>query len=252
MSPRNMVGIGLTDGEGCERLWSLLRHLIPSLRVSTPYRRRQILTACALMVGEVKHYGLPQSLNRTFKASIRRITKLRGQLRVYCRNLSISLKELRSQSDAMQSYFQNPIVEETEVEFDICVVLNNLIVAKNFGDAMQDENDPTARRIAFQNVRAKIMRETNVCLDLNQDTCEQLRTHLTFLLRKADPPQTERDWIHEDDSPTEKYLLTVRKLPHRDLIRLRSAIRNELMERKLEYGNLKNSGLQGILLSHNS
>ena len=111
---------------------------------------------------------------------------------------------------------------------------------------MQDENDATAQRIAFQNVRAKIMRETNVSLDLNQDTCEQLHTHLTFLLQKADPPQTEQDWIHEDESPTEKYLLTIRKLPRRDLIRLRSAIRNELMERKLEYGNLKNSGLQGI------
>jgi Kyakuja-Dileera-Zisupton transposase len=32
--PRKCVGFGLTDGEGCERLWSAIRPLIPSLRVS--------------------------------------------------------------------------------------------------------------------------------------------------------------------------------------------------------------------------
>jgi hypothetical protein len=32
--PRKCVGFGLTDGEGCERLWNAIRILIPSLRVS--------------------------------------------------------------------------------------------------------------------------------------------------------------------------------------------------------------------------
>ncbi|EJD38988.1 hypothetical protein AURDEDRAFT_19055, partial [Auricularia subglabra TFB-10046 SS5] len=32
--PRKRVGFGLTDGEGCERFWSAIRHLIPGLRVS--------------------------------------------------------------------------------------------------------------------------------------------------------------------------------------------------------------------------
>jgi Kyakuja-Dileera-Zisupton transposase len=32
--PRKREGFGLSDGEGCERLWSALKHLIPSLRVS--------------------------------------------------------------------------------------------------------------------------------------------------------------------------------------------------------------------------
>jgi hypothetical protein len=35
--PRKCKGFGLTDGEGCERLWSSLKPLIPSLRVSTYY-----------------------------------------------------------------------------------------------------------------------------------------------------------------------------------------------------------------------
>lgn len=32
--PRKRTGFGLSDGEGCERLWSALKHLIPVLRVS--------------------------------------------------------------------------------------------------------------------------------------------------------------------------------------------------------------------------
>jgi hypothetical protein len=32
--PRKCLGFGLTDGEGCERFWSLIRPLIPCLRVS--------------------------------------------------------------------------------------------------------------------------------------------------------------------------------------------------------------------------
>jgi hypothetical protein len=32
--PRKRAGFGLSDGEGCERFWSAIRSLIPSLRVS--------------------------------------------------------------------------------------------------------------------------------------------------------------------------------------------------------------------------
>ena len=37
--PRKCKGFGLTDGEGCECLWSSLKLLIPSLHVSTYYNR---------------------------------------------------------------------------------------------------------------------------------------------------------------------------------------------------------------------
>ncbi|KAF7965549.1 hypothetical protein HWV62_42898 [Athelia sp. TMB] len=41
--PRKCTGFGLSDGEGCERFWSALRKLIPSLRVSGYYQRLFIL-----------------------------------------------------------------------------------------------------------------------------------------------------------------------------------------------------------------
>ena len=37
--PRKCAGFGLTDGEGCERFWSSIKSLIPSLRVSGYYNR---------------------------------------------------------------------------------------------------------------------------------------------------------------------------------------------------------------------
>ncbi|KAF9230152.1 hypothetical protein BU15DRAFT_83984, partial [Melanogaster broomeanus] len=38
--PRKCVGFGLSDGEGCERFWSAIRPLIPSLRTSGWLKRR--------------------------------------------------------------------------------------------------------------------------------------------------------------------------------------------------------------------
>lgn len=32
--PRKRVGFGYTNGEGCERFWQSIRHLIPHLRIS--------------------------------------------------------------------------------------------------------------------------------------------------------------------------------------------------------------------------
>ncbi|KAF9231673.1 hypothetical protein BU15DRAFT_90847 [Melanogaster broomeanus] len=41
--PRKCVGFGLSDGEGCERLWSFLKPLIPVLRVSGFHQRLFVL-----------------------------------------------------------------------------------------------------------------------------------------------------------------------------------------------------------------
>ncbi|KAG1883231.1 hypothetical protein F4604DRAFT_1879008 [Suillus subluteus] len=41
--PRKRVGFGLSDGEGCERLWSALKYLIPVLRVSGYHQRLFVL-----------------------------------------------------------------------------------------------------------------------------------------------------------------------------------------------------------------
>ncbi|KZT31656.1 hypothetical protein SISSUDRAFT_994830 [Sistotremastrum suecicum HHB10207 ss-3] len=41
--PRKCEHFGRTDGEGCERFWSVIKHLIPGLRVSGHHRRLYVL-----------------------------------------------------------------------------------------------------------------------------------------------------------------------------------------------------------------
>ncbi|KAI0337661.1 hypothetical protein BDW22DRAFT_1339467, partial [Trametopsis cervina] len=41
--PRKCAGFGLSDGEGCERFWSMIRKLIPMLRTSSHHQRLFLL-----------------------------------------------------------------------------------------------------------------------------------------------------------------------------------------------------------------
>ncbi|KAF8436868.1 hypothetical protein L210DRAFT_961007 [Boletus edulis BED1] len=50
--PRKCKGFGLSDGEGCERLWSELKKLIPSLRVSGYHHHLSILDSQVLYLHE--------------------------------------------------------------------------------------------------------------------------------------------------------------------------------------------------------
>jgi len=55
--PRKCKGFGLTDGEGCERFWSSIKLLIPSLRVSGYYNRIYTLDT------QVKHLDTKSMLD---------------------------------------------------------------------------------------------------------------------------------------------------------------------------------------------
>ena len=47
--PRKREHFGLTDGEGCERFWSSIKHLIPTLRVSGVSTCLVAGTCCSLL-----------------------------------------------------------------------------------------------------------------------------------------------------------------------------------------------------------
>ena len=55
--PRKCIGFGFTDGEGCERFWSSIKLLIPSLRVTGYYNRLYTLDT------QVKHLDKKSLLN---------------------------------------------------------------------------------------------------------------------------------------------------------------------------------------------
>ena len=55
--PRKCKGFGLSDGEGCERFWSSIKPLIPSLRVSGHFNRIYTIDA------QVKHLDINSRLS---------------------------------------------------------------------------------------------------------------------------------------------------------------------------------------------
>ncbi|KAL6298593.1 hypothetical protein BKA93DRAFT_820298 [Sparassis latifolia] len=62
--PWKGIGFGLTDGEGCERFWSAIRKLIPSLRVSRYHQRLFILDTQVKHLDEESMSGLGHWLSR--------------------------------------------------------------------------------------------------------------------------------------------------------------------------------------------
>jgi len=61
-SPRRTKGVGLTDGEGTERLWSFLREFSRITKEMSPEKRTDTLTDGLLHYGRgiVKKLGLAQ------------------------------------------------------------------------------------------------------------------------------------------------------------------------------------------------
>ncbi|GBE80402.1 hypothetical protein SCP_0301170 [Sparassis crispa] len=64
---RKCIGFGLTDGEGCERFWSSIRKLIPSLRVSGYHQRLFVLDAQVKYLDQQSLFSLGHWLNKKWK-----------------------------------------------------------------------------------------------------------------------------------------------------------------------------------------
>ncbi|KAJ3474207.1 hypothetical protein NLI96_g12591 [Meripilus lineatus] len=65
--PRKCKGFGLSDGEGCERFWSLLKKLIPPLRVSGYHQRLLVLDEQVKYLDTKSLLGLGMWLNRRWQ-----------------------------------------------------------------------------------------------------------------------------------------------------------------------------------------
>ncbi|EJD50107.1 hypothetical protein AURDEDRAFT_58622 [Auricularia subglabra TFB-10046 SS5] len=79
-SPRMKKGIGLTDGEGVERLWSALRMLIPKLRAVSRRRRLVLLDRQLQRLGRRMRQNLGKWVRRRRKAVLKKSEKATAQL----------------------------------------------------------------------------------------------------------------------------------------------------------------------------
>ena len=70
--PRKCEGFGLSDGEGCERFWSSIKPLIPSLRVSTYFNRIYTLDTKVRHLDNKSLLGLGHWLKRRWIKTMHR------------------------------------------------------------------------------------------------------------------------------------------------------------------------------------
>jgi Kyakuja-Dileera-Zisupton transposase len=247
-SPRNIVGIGLTDGEGCERIWSLARHIIASLRGSTSYRRLQLLTNLMLDIGERKHFGLALSFVAFFHATLKKIRECKQQLKAYQMETGVNMKELQRQAKLMHEYFENREEQTSDINDDICETIMAMQAMKEFDVAYHGLSDSARTSIAYLNLQMHFNWRTGGRIDSGLDvTQNQLSTRLTQLLHKA--KQHESLWLNDDGSTTDHYRNVLRSLPFAELRRLRHEIWIVLVCRKQEYHEVKASSLMGNPIS---
>ncbi|KAJ3513219.1 hypothetical protein NMY22_g15109 [Coprinellus aureogranulatus] len=107
--PRKTSGFGLSDGEGCERFWSAIQHLIPSLRVSGYHTRilKLDLQAAWLQQQNLQHFG--QWVTRKSIACQEKLAGAKSTLQ------SIKIREavLRSQWELQLQEQTKPLVAAT-------------------------------------------------------------------------------------------------------------------------------------------
>jgi Kyakuja-Dileera-Zisupton transposase len=244
-SPRNIVGIGLTDGEGCERIWALARHIIASLRGSTPYRRRQLLTNLMLEIGDRKHFGLASAFLVFFRTTLKMIRECKRELKDYQAGTGVNMKELQQQAKLMQEYFENPEEQGNDIQDNICETIMAILVMNEFDEVHSNLSHSAQTSFSYLDMRLLITWRTGGrierSLDIDQDT---LHTRLNQLLRKAN--QSKSLWLNEDGSPTDHYHAVMDQLPLSDLRLLMNRIWAQLACRKMEYRLLKASSLVGI------
>jgi hypothetical protein len=101
--PRKCKGFGLSDGEGCERFWSFIKLLIPTLRVSGYYRRLYALDTQVEFINKRSMEGLGKWLKRKW---------------MLCQNRkSIALAALQESNinqDVLQKEWNTQIQEQTK------------------------------------------------------------------------------------------------------------------------------------------
>ncbi|PPR01364.1 hypothetical protein CVT26_015413 [Gymnopilus dilepis] len=67
--PRKCPGFGLSDGEGCERFWSAIKSLIPSLRVSGYYTRLYTIDTKVKHLDSLSLVAMGQWLRRKWRST---------------------------------------------------------------------------------------------------------------------------------------------------------------------------------------
>ncbi|KAF9519579.1 hypothetical protein BS47DRAFT_1388124 [Hydnum rufescens UP504] len=153
VSSSEVGDLGLSDGEGCERFWSELRRLIPSLRVMGYHRRLFIIDLQVEHIDELKQQGLAKwRMIALYLLTRGKERRRQGLVAVYLRTVVVE-DELQAKIEAMRSSIKRSRLDRLKtdkwvnLQLNICVVQDQILIklqARKFELAGLDRADTDA------------------------------------------------------------------------------------------------------------
>ncbi|KAF9515371.1 hypothetical protein BS47DRAFT_1262229, partial [Hydnum rufescens UP504] len=139
--PRKAQIWGLSDGEGCERLWACLRKLIPVLRVTGYHRRLFILD---LQI-EQRDSEETLSLCKRLRDRINKTQARLGLAKAEFDTLGYSQEYLRGQFEQQQAYQSRPIQKQSKNKG--VVIVNRIIQLTNEVETLKDQKGDLVKEL---------------------------------------------------------------------------------------------------------
>jgi hypothetical protein len=230
----------LSNGEGCERIWSLIRHVIAQLRVAAPARRIQTLGVLLLFVGDEKQFSLAVSFNALFKLAFCKIKECNRELDEFFARTDISMEELLHEGDLMLKYFRNPTAQASSDSVDdICELIMALMEMDVFDHRHHGLPPSSIKTINYMEMKRRISRRTAGRIAEGIDvTKEVIKARLETLLTARN--ESMEEWV-KDGKPTSKFEEVFREIHLTHIRRMRNNIFTEVAQRRLEYSGLHSS-----------
>ena len=209
-------GMGWTDGEDVERLWSDSRHVIAANQSTGAYTRRQTLTNLNMAIGRSRVRNFPNAARK-------------------------KIEILQEEASSMKAFLLKSANSTIHIEDDICEHLQAMEDFRTFelGHAQAVET----AGMAWIKYRLDIALKTEGRISQDLDiTWQVLEAHVLRLLKIAG--QAMEDWI-QGGVKTELYLNRSKEIKLTNLRRWKMEIFRHLVLRKKEWNGLIDSSLHG-------
>ena len=234
-------GMGWTDGEDVERLWSDSRHVIAANQSTGAYTRRQTLTNLNMAIGRSRLRNFPNAACKKILKMLKTGQEAKKELMSYCLSNNVSVETLQQEALSMKAFLLQSDDSTIHIEDDICEHLQAIEDFRTF-EIVHAQAVETAGQ-AWISYRLDIALKTEGCI--SQDlgiTWQVLEARVLRLLTKAG--QVMEDWI-QGDVKTELYLNHLKEIKLSNLRRRKLEIFRLLVLRKQEWNGLISSSLHG-------
>ena len=234
-------GMGWTDGEDVERLWSDSRHVIAVNQSTGAYTRRQTLTNLNMAIGRSRVRNFPNAARKKILKMLKTGQEAQKELMSYCLSNNVSVEILQQEASSMKAFLLKSANSTIHIEDDICEHLQAMEDFRTF-ELVHAQAVETAG-MAWIKYRLDIALKTEGRISQDLDiTWQVLEAHVLRLLKIAG--QAMEDWI-QGGVKTELYLNRSKEIKLTNLRRRKMEIFRHLVLRKKEWNGLIGSSLHG-------